>query len=577
MEISIINNTIYISMTIELPQLRFVIYARKSSESEDRQVLSIDSQLGELEQAAAREGRHVIDIKTEAHSAKKPGRPVFNALLDAIEAGAADGLIVWNPDRLSRNSVDTGRLIYLFDLGKLKEVVTPTQVFRNIPSDKFLLNLLCSQAKLENDNKGLNVKRGLHKKAQLGVYPCPAPLGYANDKYGEKGTKIIQPDPERWHLVRKLFDLLLSGKYHVPEILRIANREWGFRTPTGKKLARSTLYRLFTQTVYYGHFEYPLGSGSWYKGVHKPMITAEEYDRIQVLLGRKGKPRPKRHVFDFTGLIRCGECGAAVTAEEKIKRQKNGNVHRYVYYHCTKRVVPNCSQRSLEEKDLEAQALTAIDSLAIMPEFHAFALNWFEKRHSEEAGKRHALLANYQKAYEQCVQTLDGLIDMRARGELTEEEFVRKKSAAMKEKLRLEDRLAAVSDQQNRWLEVAEDLLRFLGSAREKFTRDRSVRRAILSTLGSNLLLKDQKLTIDLEKALVPMKVAANEARLIYSRFEPLKNGGSKQKLLATLAKSPVMLSALDDVRTCLIQNPDGIRTKFEPLFKLILEKNDSL
>ena len=226
-------------------KIQYLLYARKSSESEDRQVLSIDSQIKEMSETAKRDGRELIAVRTEAQSAKAPGRSVFNQVMDEIEQGKVQGIVVWNPDRLSRNSVDTGRLIYLFDLGKLQEVVTPSQVFRNTPNDKFLLSLLCSQAKLDNDNKGINVKRGLKAKAERGIYPAPAPLGYLNDKYAERGNKTIKPDPERFNLVRKMFDLMLTGSYSPLRILKIATEEWGLRTPNSKKLARSNIYYLF--------------------------------------------------------------------------------------------------------------------------------------------------------------------------------------------------------------------------------------------------------------------------------------------------------------------------------------------
>jgi len=133
--------------------IEYYIYTRKSTESEDKQVLSIDSQTDELKKIAHDNKIRIKGIESEAHSAKAPGRPVFNKMIKEIEAGKAQGLLVWHANRLSRNSVDTGLIIYLLDIGKLKEVRTPGQIFRDNPNDKFLLNLFCSQAKLENDSR----------------------------------------------------------------------------------------------------------------------------------------------------------------------------------------------------------------------------------------------------------------------------------------------------------------------------------------------------------------------------------------------------------------------------------------
>ena len=306
--------------------------------------MSIESQRKELWDVAKRENLKVVELIEESHSAKKLGRPKFAELIAKMESGFANGLLVWNASRISRNSVDTGRIVYLMDEKKLFEVRTPSQTFHDTPNDKFLLNLFCSQAKLENDNKGEDVKRGLRTKCEKGLYPAPAPTGYKNNKYEERGNKQIYPDPDRFDLVRKMADTMLTGLYSAPAVRRMATNDWGFRMPSGKPMSINTMYYIFTNPVYYGMFEYPKGSGLWYKGTYKALMTPEEYDKIQVILGRKGKPRPKTHIFAFTGLMRCGECGAMITAEEKIKRQKNGNTHRYIYYHCTKRIDKRCTQ-----------------------------------------------------------------------------------------------------------------------------------------------------------------------------------------------------------------------------------------
>lgn len=511
-------------MNEKVMKTRHILYARKSTESEDKQVLSIDSQIDELTALAKRSGLDDFEVRMESYSAKAPGRSVFNSVLNDIERDKAQGIIVWHPDRLSRNSVDTGRIIYLFDLGKLHEIVTPSQVFRNTPSDKFLLSLLCSQAKLENDNKGLNVKRGLKAKAEHGVYPTGALVGYQNEKYGEKGYKTIHTDPERFGLVRRLFDLMLTGRHTPPQILRIANEEWRFTMPNGKKLGRSTLYRILSHSFYYGIFEYPVGSGSWYKGTHKSMITPEEYDRIQALLGQRGKPRPKSHLFAFTGMMRCGECGCMITAEEKTKRQKNGNVHHYIYYHCTKRRDPNCSQRCLEEKSLRKQVLTILDDIEIPPEFHDWAIKWFEKTGAKDTEHSRRITANLQVALREHTDKIDTLIDMRAGQEITEEELKRRKSALTKEKIRLELLLTRSKQKTMSLIDNAEECFSFARDASTKFkSGDHETRRRVVANLGSNPVLMNKTFAITVRKPLIPLQRAAKEVKKIHEGFEPLK------------------------------------------------------
>ncbi|MGD0976879.1 MAG: recombinase family protein [Minisyncoccia bacterium] len=536
-------------MKQEPGKIKYFEYPRKSSEQEDRQVASIDSQKSELGELAKREGLNIIEILEESHSAKYPGRPIFNKMVERIEQGEANGLLVWNPSRISRNSVDTGKIVYLFDIGKLHEVRTPGQTFRNTPNDKFLLNLFCSQAKLENDNKGEDVKRGLRAKVQAGIYPAPAPVGYTNDKYAERGTKTILVDQERFDTVRRMFDMMLTGNYTVPKIVEIANEEWKFKMPptkkrpAGKEMSRNTLYHVFSSPFYYGSFEYPSGSGIWIKGIHKPMITEDEYDTIQVLLGRKGRPRPKSHIFEFTGMIRCVECKSMITAEEKFKHQQNGNVHHYIYYHCTRKKNPNCTQAFVEVKELRNQIKEAIESLRIPPEFHTFAMKWFRQQNEKEAGSRNAVLTTQRKGYDLCLKKIDGLIDMRAAGMIGDNEFNLKMVSLKKEKSQLEELLNDTGDRVNKWLNVADEMCVFVQDAVEKFnTGNLWVRKGILQTLGQNLVLKDKILQIDLENSLMPMETVSKEVCKIHKRLEPRKTVVNQMELERLYSKSPRLL-----------------------------------
>ncbi len=534
-------------MSDKINHLEYFIYARKSTESEDRQVLSIDSQKNELQEIVKRNGLIIADTKQESHSAKAPGRPVFNELLDEIENGKAQGIIVWNVDRLSRNSVDTGRLIYLFDIGKLHEVVTPSQVFRNTPNDKFLLSLLCSTAKLDNDNKGINVKRGLKAKAELGIYPAPAPTGYVNNKFAERGNKTVEVDPDRFDLVKKMFEMVLSQKYSVLQVLKIANDEWKFKTKEGKKLGRSTWYRMLTNPVYAETFEYPLKSGNWHKAIHKPMITDEQFDFLQIILGKKGKPKPKTHLFAFTGLMRCGECQAMITCEEKIKRQKNGNVHHYIYYHCTKRINPNCTQGSIEEEDLKTEIKKKLVKIKIPPELHDWGLRQVKRVNKNETEFTTRILTSQQKAYNDVLAQISELIDMRSSKEITREQLMEKKPPLEKERDRLKELLDSVDDRVKKWHKKADEIFDFARDAAHEFNNGGlEKKREILSKLGSNLILKDKKLTIDLEETLIPMIEAAKEAKAIEERLEPVEGVDRTSQLEAAYAQNPVMLGRLD-------------------------------
>ena len=523
-------------------KIKYFIYPRKSSEQEDRQVASIDSQIRELDDVAKKDKLSVVATLEESHSAKHPGRPIFNKMIEKIEKGEANALLVWNASRISRNSIDTGKIIYLFDIEKLVEVRTPSQVFRNTPNDKFLLNLFCSQAKLENDNKGEDVKRGLRARLQAGVFPGRGPIGYMSDKYTERGAKKNLVDPERFDTVRRMFDLMLTGNYTVVEIFRIVTKEWKFKTRQGTPIGRSTLYKIFSNPFYYGSFEYPMGSGDWIKGNYKPMITEEEYDQIQYLLGRKGRPRPKNHIFDFPGMMKCGECKGTIVIEEKWKHQNNGNVHHYVYYHCSKRITPTCSQGSIEVTELKKQINKKIEELQIPPEFQTYAMKWFRQENEKEAGSRNAVLKTQQAGYTLCLKKIDGYMDMRAAQLIGDDEYNAKMAPLKKEKAQLEELLGDTGDRINRWLSVADEMLAFVKDAVGKFNNGSiAIRKGILSALGQNLLLKDRILQIDLEKSLFPMKTISAEVSKIHKRLEPRKTVVKQKDYERLYDKNPLM------------------------------------
>ena len=541
-------------MTMADEKTKYFLYSRKSSEQEDRQVLSIDSQTKELGEIVKREKLQIVDILPESHSAKSPGRPVFDEMIRRIEDGEANGILAWSPNRLSRNSVDTGRIIYLFDKGILLEVRTPSQVFCNTPNDKFLLSLFCSQAKLENDNKGEDVKRGLRRKAEIGYRPGFVPPGYLNTPDREKGYKTTTNDPERFNLIRKMWDLMLTGDYTPPRILEIANKEWGYRTLRRKKLggqplSRSGIYKIFSNPFYYGTFEYPEGSGNWYEGGHEAMITENEYDTVQIMLGRKGNPRSKKYNFAFRGPLFCEECGAMVTAEHKYKKQKNGKVRHYIYYHCTKRR-GKCSQGSIEEKQLEKQIVALLNRIDIPHDFYEWAMDVLRKQNREEFGKRRGMLINLQKQYDACVKRIDGLIDMRANGEITEDEFSVKKLGLVGEKERLQRLINDNDNGIDDWIEKAERVFSFAEHAVERFqTGTPEDKRGILLSLGSNLTLKDRKLCVRLEKPLIFVEEAALEVRRISEMFEPLENRVGTAQIRGEYEKSSTLLRGSDSNR----------------------------
>lgn len=344
-------------------KVKYVLYARKSTESDEKQALSIESQVKEMLSIADRDGLQVVDIRRESHSAKESGqRPVFKELLEDVRRGRYTGILTWAPDRLSRNAGDLGSVVDLMDENKLVEIRTYGQHFKNSPNEKFLLMILCSQAKLENDNKSINVKRGLRTRCEMGLRPGPAVLGYLNEKRVDKKCEVVI-DPDRAPIVKKMFEKVAYEKWTGRKIYHWLKFDLNFKTPNGNKgLALGNIYLILENPFYYGIFEYPKKSGNFYTGRHEPIITKELFDIVQAQT-KNQFVRGENKEFAFTKLMTCGLCGSGITADEKFKKQKNGNVHRYVYYGCTKVRDKNCKCGYIEEKELIKQFEGLVDRI----------------------------------------------------------------------------------------------------------------------------------------------------------------------------------------------------------------------
>jgi DNA invertase Pin-like site-specific DNA recombinase len=345
--------------------VEYCLYARKSSEDDERQALSIDSQTKEMAIQAQTQGLRVSDIRRESHSAKQSGqRPVFEQIIADVRSGLFTGILSWAPDRLSRNAGDLGVLVDLMDQGKLIEIRTHGQVFTNSPNDKFLLMILCSQAKLENDNRGLNVKRGMKTKCELGFRPNMTPLGYLNDHYSGKGLKKVFVDKKRAPFIKQAFEKVSEGASgrDIYDWMKLA----GFRTKSGKILTLSGVYRMLNNAYYCGIFEFPVGSGKWYKGSYKPIITKELFAAVQQKMVVAPKSKPGTKQFDYIKLLKCGRCGSGITAQDKYKKhKKTGLTVRYVYYHCTQGRDFYCIEPYMREEKLADALLKLLDKLTI--------------------------------------------------------------------------------------------------------------------------------------------------------------------------------------------------------------------
>lgn len=342
--------------------LRYVLYARKSMEQEDKQALSIESQVKEMLSLSEREHLHIAEIKRESHSSKEVGqRAIFNQMIEEIRLGKFNAILTWAPDRLSRNAGDLGAVVDLMDQNLLHEIRTYGQRFTNNPNEKFLLMILGSQAKLENDNKAVNVKRGLRTRCEMGWRPGVAPTGYLNEKHVDKKCQV-RLDPKRAHIIKQMYEKVAHEQWSGRKLYRWL-REIDFKTHRGKPLVLGNVYLILRNHYYYGQFEYPIGSGQWYTGKHTPIIDKELFDKVQMTLNENFIPKTESKEFAFTKLIKCGHCGSGISADEKFKKLKDGGVNRHVYYFCTKARNIDCSNPPINEPSLIDELVRLMDRL----------------------------------------------------------------------------------------------------------------------------------------------------------------------------------------------------------------------
>jgi site-specific DNA recombinase len=207
-------------------------------------------------------------------------------MLDRICAGEASGILAWHPDRLARNSVDGGKIIYLLDTGKLLDLKFPTFWFENTPQGKFMLSIAFGQSKYYVDNLSENIKRGHRQKLRKGIWPGFAPLGYLNNHR----TKEIDLDKDKAQFIRKAFELYSTGDYTLKAIKQFL-ADSGITSYRNKPHSVSCVQRMLKNHFYYGVFKF---NGEIYQGSHEPIISKKLFDSVQQVMNNRGKKKRKR-------------------------------------------------------------------------------------------------------------------------------------------------------------------------------------------------------------------------------------------------------------------------------------------
>lgn len=479
-----------------LKELRFVVYLRKSTEGEDKQMQSIEGQELDLNKQIERHKLEVIKTYKEEKSAKKPGRKIFNEMLDEIELGKLNAISTWHINRLSRNALDSGRIQYLLQEGFIKAIVTNDKVY--YPDDNALMLAL----EMANSNQFIRdlskaVKRGIHQKAEKGDMPGKAPIGYKNTKSNIRGENKIIKDEAVFDIVRIAFKKFLSKNYTVEEVYKwLCNVD--VKSPNswkrgGKRLGRTTFYSMLTNPFYAGKFRY---TGKIMQGNHHAMITWEEH--LEILKILKGENVPKtissKREFFYKGIMLCPECKCSITASKHNKKLSDGSISTYHSYHCTKgknRDGYKCSNTvSISENDITKSFADDVNGLNISDDMHRLLLDISsEEIPSLDMGNKNRI-AELEKNISLCESKIDRLTNLYLNEGLSEIEYKNKKEEILynknTEEALLEEARKGDYDVINTLRQIAD----FTKEAKALFESDRPEdRKSIIRLLGDGFVL----------------------------------------------------------------------------------------
>lgn len=543
-----------------LSPITYYLYARKSTESEDRQVQSLEDQLTHLRELAAVRGLHVAAEFVEARSARSPGqRPIFEDVLGRIESGTADGLLCWQLNRLSRNPVDSGRLSWLLQSGRLKSILTIERDHR--PDDNVLL--FAVETGMANQyvlDLSRNVRRGIQGKLQRGDLPGLAPVGYLNDP----ATRTVVPDPQRFESIAMAWQWLLRGTHSVSQILAKLNDD-GFRSAPhphsgGRSLALSGLYRLLSNPFYAGLIRH---SGRTFVGRHKPMITLAQFQAAQALLHSPTRPRPQKHHLVYSRLFTCGSCGAAIVGESKAKRIKSdGSVRQYVYYRCNSKVGSGvcADRRYVTERDLTESIATQLRSFSISASFHSFALEHLRRSDAATdqmlADRRKRLTVDRDALRRQ--QSI--LTQMRLRELLTDEEFNEQRLKLIGDISLLDCKIAEQARTELFTNQVGAHLSELVDLEPRFIVASPEERRAILLLVGWNRQLQGPNVRIQPKSWLQPIASSSQGYPAKNERIEPMRSPVNTTQKGAFAPSLLTWQCLVDEVRNRFAEMPEEKR-----------------
>jgi DNA invertase Pin-like site-specific DNA recombinase len=460
---------------------KYFLYARKSTEDDDKQVMSIEAQLFELREFARKENLEILEEFQESKSAKTPGRPIFNEMMSKIEQMDGVGILGWHPDRLARNSIDGGRIIYAVDIHKIVSLRFPTFWFEPTPQGLFMLQVAFGQSKYYSDNLTQNVKRGFRQKLRRGEWLTLAPPGYVNNPK----TRNIEPHPTHARIIKSGFEEYAKGNHSYVSFAKFL-AELGLTTKFGTPLAKYSIKIMLTSRVYLGFVKY---KGEYFDGTFEPIITPKLFEAVQKVLATKERPRKTKvgHNFPFVGLFRCGECDSMFTAQ-----WSKGNGGLYRHYRCTKKK-GKCSQSYLREESLVAQIKERLQSISLCDEITDKMLKQVEKWEKENNLSSQSCVQNLADKIKTSESRLEKLVSAYLDGDIPKELYIKRKDETMRSTLALKEKLKDLKHSGNNWVEPLREWILDMKQANFlKNSSDFHELKSFIQKIGTNHSVRDK-------------------------------------------------------------------------------------
>ena len=421
---------------------KYFLYARKSTEDDDRQVMSIEAQLFELRELARKENLEILEEFQESKSAKTQGREVFDEMMAKIEKLDGMGILAWHPDRLARNSMDGGRIIYAVDQKKIVSLRFPTFWFEPTPQGLFMLQVAFGQSKYYSDNLAENIKRGIRQKLRRKEWFGLAPFGYQNNPH----IRNIEPHPTEARIVKLAFEEYAKGAYSFVSLAQFLF-DLGVVSKNGTPLAKASIKRLLTHRAYIGFVKH---KDEWFDGSFAPIISPALFESVQKVLRTKERPRKRKakHDFPFTGLFRCAECGSMISAQWTTNRWGT----KYRYYRCSKKR-GNCSQSYLQEPELAEQVRVRLQTIALSDRYTDWMMGKVKEWEKEDVAVSQSAVQNLNGQIKANEARMEKLVSTYLDGDVPKPTYLKRKDELLRASASLQEKLNDFERGRKNWVE----------------------------------------------------------------------------------------------------------------------------